>query len=151
MTAIQRELIYIWYYFQVQLEQIAGWWVLGMTAGSAVSVFARDRIHRIFQSLHGRKMGVLGIPAASILGIAVAIVYVRDNSYCGIFFQKRDPGQLAGRIYDVLNPAEPPADPLQRGAGRKSSDRPDRILLSLREFGRADHSFFLQEQGVLFL
>ncbi|HIZ07988.1 MAG TPA: permease [Candidatus Eubacterium avistercoris] len=69
MTAIQRELIYIWYYFQVQLEQIAGWWVLGMTAGSAVSVFARDRIHRIFQSLHGRKMGVLGIPAASILGI----------------------------------------------------------------------------------
>ena len=70
MTAIQRELIYIWYYFQVQLEQIAGWWVLGMTAGSAVSVFARDRIHRIFQSLHGRKMGVLGIPAASILGIA---------------------------------------------------------------------------------
>lgn len=70
MTAIQRELIYIWYYFQVQLEQIAGWWVLGMTAGSAVSVFARDRIHRVFQSLHGRKMGVLGIPAASILGIA---------------------------------------------------------------------------------
>lgn len=70
MTAIQRELIYIWYYFQVQLEQIAGWWVLGMTAGSAVSVFARDRIHRIFQSLHGRKIGVLGIPAASILGIA---------------------------------------------------------------------------------
>lgn len=70
MTAIQRELIYIWYYFQVQLEQIAGWWVLGMTAGSAVSVFARDRIHRVFQSLHGRKMGVLGISAASILGIA---------------------------------------------------------------------------------
>lgn len=70
MTAIQRELIYIWYYFQVQLEQIAGWWVLGMTVGSAVSVFARDRIHRVFQSLHGRKMGVLGIPAASILGIA---------------------------------------------------------------------------------
>ena len=39
---LQREFIYLWYYFSVQLEQIFGYWVLGMLIGSAVSVFAKD-------------------------------------------------------------------------------------------------------------
>ncbi len=34
MNVIRREFIYIWYYFTVQLEQIFGWWVLGMVIGS---------------------------------------------------------------------------------------------------------------------
>ena len=45
MEILQRELIYFWYYFSVQLEQIIGYWVLGMLIGSAVSVFAKDYIH----------------------------------------------------------------------------------------------------------
>ena len=44
MEVLRREFIYIWYYFTVQLEQIFGWWVLGMVIGSAVSVFAKDYI-----------------------------------------------------------------------------------------------------------
>ena len=67
---LEREFIYIWYYFTVQLEQIFGWWVLGMVIGSAVSVFAKDYIHRAFRSLQGKKLGILGIVAASALGIA---------------------------------------------------------------------------------
>ena len=70
MEAVRRELIYIWYYFSVQFEQIFGWWVLGMTIGSAVSVFAKDTIHRSFRSLQGKRLGVLGVIAASALGIA---------------------------------------------------------------------------------
>lgn len=70
MEVLRREWIYIWYYFTVQLEQIFGWWVLGMVIGSAISVFAKDYIHRAFRSLHGKKLGFLGIIAASALGVA---------------------------------------------------------------------------------
>lgn len=70
MEVLRREFIYIWYYFTVQLEQILFWWVLGMVIGSAVSVFAKDYIYRAFHSLQGKKLGFLGIVAASALGIA---------------------------------------------------------------------------------
>ena len=70
MEVLRREFIYIWYYFTVQLEQIFGWWVLGMVIGSAVSVFAKDYIHHAFRLLQGKKLGILGIVAASTLGIA---------------------------------------------------------------------------------
>lgn len=69
MEAIHREVVYIWYYFVVQLQQIFGWWVLGMVIGSAVSVFAKDYIHRAFLALNGKRLGVFGIIAASVLGI----------------------------------------------------------------------------------
>mgnify|MGYP002569577844 FL=1 len=70
MEALRREFVYLWYYFSVQFEQIFGWWVLGMVIGSAVSVFAKDYIHRAFLSLQGKRLGILGIIAASALGIA---------------------------------------------------------------------------------
>ena len=66
---LQREFVYIWYYFTIQLRQIFPYWVLGMVIGSFVSVFAKERIHHVFQSLGERKLGVLGIIAASALGI----------------------------------------------------------------------------------
>ena len=70
MDVLRRDWVYIWYYFTVQLEQIFRWWVLGMLIGSAVSVFAKDSIHRAFRALNGKRLGVLGIAAASALGIA---------------------------------------------------------------------------------
>ena len=70
MGIIRRECIYIWYYFTIQLEQIFGWWVLGMVIGSAVSVFAKNYIHQAFRSLQGRELGIMGIVASSALGIA---------------------------------------------------------------------------------
>lgn len=70
MEIIRRELIYIWYYFSIQLDQIFVWWVLGMVTGSAVSVFAKDVIHRAFLSLQGKRLGVIGVVVASSLGIA---------------------------------------------------------------------------------
>ena len=70
LTIIRRELIYLWYYFSVQLDQIFWYWVLGMVIGSAVSVFLKDRIHDSFRALGDRKLGGIGIAAASALGIA---------------------------------------------------------------------------------
>lgn len=67
---VKRELIYIWYYFTVQLEQIFRYWVIGILIGSAVSVFFKDWIHETFRSLGDKRLGVLGIPIASALGIA---------------------------------------------------------------------------------
>lgn len=70
MEILQREFTYIWYYFMVQLDQIFIYWILGMVIGSAVSVFAKDHIHGIFLSLQGKGLGILGIVAASALGVA---------------------------------------------------------------------------------
>lgn len=67
---LHREAVYLWYYFSLQLGQIFRYWVLGMVLGSAISVFAKDRIHGVFRSLQGKRLGVFGIVAASILGIA---------------------------------------------------------------------------------
>ena len=67
---LRREGIYLWYYFSLQLEQIFSYWVLGMVLGSVIAVFAKDHIHGLFRSMHGKRMGVLGIAAASALGIA---------------------------------------------------------------------------------
>lgn len=63
MEILSREFISIWYSFTVQLEQISGWWVLGMAIGSAVSVFAKDSIHRAFRARNGKRLGVWGIAA----------------------------------------------------------------------------------------
>ena len=70
IDVIRREWVYLWYYFTLQLGQIFRYWVLGMVLGSAISVFAKDRIHGAFRSLQGKRLGVFGIVAASALGIA---------------------------------------------------------------------------------
>ncbi len=67
---LRRELIYLWYYFDVQLRQIFWYWVLGMAIGSLVSVFAKDRIHGLFARMQGKRIGLLGILPACALGIA---------------------------------------------------------------------------------
>ena len=67
---VKREAIYLWYYFDLQLRQILPYFLLGITLGSVISVFVKDRIHGLFRSLSNKKLGILGIIPASILGIA---------------------------------------------------------------------------------
>ena len=69
LETLQGELIYIWYYFDIQLRQIFMYWVLGMVIGSLVSVFAKDKIHQLFASMQGTRIGTVGIFLASALGI----------------------------------------------------------------------------------
>ena len=72
LLLLRREFIYLWYYFDIQFRQIFGYWVLGIIIGSIISVFAKDYIHSLVRRLQGRggSAGILGIMAASALGIA---------------------------------------------------------------------------------
>ena len=70
LSILYREIVYIWYYFDLQLRQIFRYWVLGMAIGSLISVFAKDKIHGLFAGLQGKKLGLLGIIPACLLGIA---------------------------------------------------------------------------------
>ena len=70
LNILQREMIYLWYYFTVQLEQIFPYWLLGMGIGSIISVFGKEKIHRLFDRMKNKRMGLFGIVPACILGIA---------------------------------------------------------------------------------
>ena len=66
---IRREFVYFWYYFSIQFGQIYKYWLFGMALGSLVSVFGKEKIQKMFASLQGKKLGVLGVFPASLLGI----------------------------------------------------------------------------------
>lgn len=70
MEIVQREAIYLWYYFTIQFRQIFFYWILGMVLGSVISVFLKEPIHNTFRSLGEKRLGVVGILLASALGIA---------------------------------------------------------------------------------
>ena len=61
LETIQGELVYIWYYFDIQFRQIFVYWILGMVIGSLVSVFVKDKIHNMFASMQGMRIGTVGI------------------------------------------------------------------------------------------
>ena len=70
-AVLRREFVYIWYYFDVQLRQIIGYWALGILLGSCVSVFLKDRIHGAFRAMRAKAgWASSGIIPASLLGIA---------------------------------------------------------------------------------
>ncbi len=66
---LHREFVYLWYYFDIQLRQIFGYWALGIVLGSLVSVFLKERIHGLLRSMSSKR-GLAGIVPASLLGIA---------------------------------------------------------------------------------
>ena len=73
---MKRELIYIWYYFEVQLSQIFWYWVIGMAVGSLISDFAKDM--RLLESLPTGTMRLLKYQPAR--AIAKIIICVRNSS-----------------------------------------------------------------------
>ena len=67
---IKTELLYIWYYFTVQLNQIFWYWLIGMVIGSVISVFFKDKIHNLMRRMKSDRSSILGIIPASVLGVA---------------------------------------------------------------------------------
>ena len=67
---LKREAVYLWYYFTLQFEQIFNYWILGMAIGSFISVFCKEKIHSLFSYIKDKRLGLLGIIPACILGIA---------------------------------------------------------------------------------
>ena len=69
MELLEREIIYLWYYTDVQLRQIFIYWLIGILIGSFISVFAKDKINNIMSKTNEKKWGLLGIIPSCILGI----------------------------------------------------------------------------------
>lgn len=69
MEIIEREIIYLWYYVEIQLRQIFIYWLIGILIGSFVSVFAKEKIHLLMSRTNEKKWGLFGIVPSCILGI----------------------------------------------------------------------------------
>ncbi len=98
------ELIYFWYYFTVQLEQIAVYWVLGTLVGSAISVFGQGWIHKVLCTLQGKKPGFFVLVLASLLGIASPLCMYGTIPIAASFSQKgmRDDWLAAFMMSSIL-------------------------------------------------
>lgn len=70
IDVLHRELVYIAYYFELQLMQILRFWVLGIVLGSVITVFGKQKIHTLFDSMRNKRLGLFGIIPASLFGIA---------------------------------------------------------------------------------
>jgi uncharacterized membrane protein YraQ (UPF0718 family) len=104
---LRRELVYFWYYFDIQARQIAGYWVLGVLLGSAISVFGKEKIHGLFAALQGKKLGVLGVIPASLIGIASPLCMYGTIPVAASFSEKgMEDGWLAAFMMGsiLLNP-----------------------------------------------
>ncbi len=88
LEIIQREAVYLWYYFDIQLRQIFLYWGIGMLIGSAVSVFAKNYIHRTAEILGEKVPGIAGIVFASVLGIASPLCMYGTIPICAAFSRK---------------------------------------------------------------
>ncbi len=67
---IKREAVYLWYYFDLQFRQILPYFLVGIVLGSVISAFVKDKIHGLCRSIGNKRLGILGVIPASILGIA---------------------------------------------------------------------------------
>lgn len=88
LTVLRREGVYLWYYFDVQLRQIFPYWVLGMVLGSAISVFAKEKIHAAFGEMNGKRWGLLGILPACVLGILSPLCMYGTIPLAASFYHK---------------------------------------------------------------
>lgn len=104
---LHREWAYLWFYFTVQLEQIVPYWALGILIGSMLSVFGKEKIHRLFAAMGGSRWGAFGVVPASLLGIASPLCMYGTIPIAASFSQKGMPdGWLAAFMMSsvLLNP-----------------------------------------------
>ena len=117
-TVLYREFTYIRYYFDLQLRQIFWYWVLGMAAGSLISVFAKDGIHGLFARIKSKKWGLFGIVPACLLGIASPLCMYGTIPVAASF---RRQGMRTPRSPSSSRPSIP--SPERRGAARQAGSR----------------------------
>lgn len=70
---IEREVIYLYYYLDIQVRQLFWFYVLGTLLGSAISVFGKDKLKRLLTAQVGVSMGLIGLILAACLGFASPI------------------------------------------------------------------------------
>jgi uncharacterized membrane protein YraQ (UPF0718 family) len=85
---IKRESIYLWYYFSIQFQQIVWYWVFGIILGSVISVFGKQKIHNLLTALQSKKLGILGVIPASLIGLASPLCMYGTIPIAASFSQK---------------------------------------------------------------
>jgi len=88
IDVLQREFIYIRYYFGIQFSQIFRYWVFGIAIGSAISVFGKARIHGLFEALRKKRIGILNLIPASLIGIISPLCMFGTIPIAASFSQK---------------------------------------------------------------
>jgi len=104
IEVIQRESIYLWYYFSIQFGQIFGYWVIGTVIGSVISVFGKERIARLFSALQSRRLGIFGLVPSSLIGIASPLCMYGTVPIAAAFSEKgmRDDWLAAFMMSSIL-------------------------------------------------
>ena len=104
LEVLEREAIYLWYFFTIQFEQIFGYWLLGIVIGSAISVFGKQKIHDLFNLLQHKSLGAFGLLPASLLGIASPLCMYGTIPIAASFSEKgmRDDWLAAFMMSSVL-------------------------------------------------
>lgn len=104
MEVLQRELVYLWYYFEIQLRQIVLYWALGIVIGSCVAVFGKQKIHTMMANMQDKHLGVFGLIPASLLGILSPLCMYGTIPIAASFSQKglRDDYLAAFMMSSVL-------------------------------------------------
>ena len=105
LEIIHREAVYLWYYFDLQLRQIFWYWGIGMLIGSAMSVFAKNYIHRAAEIIGEKVPGIAGIVFASLLGVASPLCMYGTIPICAAFSRKgiKDDFLCLGGILEIEN------------------------------------------------
>ena len=101
---IHREFIYLWYYFEVQLRQIVPYWALGIVLGSVISVFGKEKIHKMVVAIQDKHLGLFGLIPAALLVIASPLCMYGTIPLAASFSQKglRDDYLAAFMMCSVL-------------------------------------------------
>ena len=104
IEVLERESIYLWYYFSIQFQQIVGYWALGTAIGSVISVFGKERIARLFTVLQSRRLGVFGLVPSSLIGIASPLCLYGTVPIAAAFSEKgmRDDWLAAFMMSSIL-------------------------------------------------
>ena len=104
LSILRREFVYLWYYFEVQLRQIVPYWALGIVLGSVISVFGKEKIHKMVVAIQDKHLGLFGLIPAALLGIASPLCMYGTIPLAASFSQKglRDDYLAAFMMCSVL-------------------------------------------------
>lgn len=88
LDLIERELIYLWYYLDILCRQLLPFYVVGTLLGSFISVFAKDKIQLLFEKCRVKRLGLLTLIPAALLGFASPICMYGTLPLAAAFYQK---------------------------------------------------------------
>ena len=147
-SIIQREAIYLWYYFDIQLRQILPYWAAGIVIGSIISVFGKDKIHKLLTVIQDKHLGHSGNYPICAFGYRLAALYVRHNSYSRVIFTKGIARRLSRGVYDVQCAFKSAAFNLQCRSRFYRTHNTLCFVFPVRHYGGCAYSGVLQGQEI---